>query len=75
MKAYVCDMCHEVIEHPHTLRMSVFTVSYSNCDEYQVGMNSKIRKKLHLCGHCLDTLCDIARGEARARKIKKGGAE
>ena len=72
MRAYVCDMCRSIIEHPHVLRMSVFTVSYSNCDEYQVGTKTKERKKLHLCGCCLDELCDIARRKARAAK---GGAE
>lgn len=60
MKRYVCDSCNEVITDPYEAQMKEFMYTA----EYDFGMifpiETKNRRKLHLCGKCFENLKHIA---------------
>ena len=49
MKAYVCDICGDVIDKPYDARMREFRLVFDyDCLPYP----TKEKVKIHLCGDC-----------------------
>lgn len=60
MKTYLCDSCGRVMSNPYREHMREF---YLGCDfDFGVAfpINSKRRKKIHLCKNCYKGLYYIA---------------
>ena len=72
MKAYVCDICGDIINDFYVARVREFGFTISNTDIYQVPEPYKTKVKIHLCNYCFEGFKEIAKEKARKRK---GGAE
>ena len=64
MKAYVCDICGDVIDKPYDARMREFHLV---CDHDCLPAPTKEKVKIHLCGACFVELKRIM----KQRKIKE----
>ena len=67
MKRYVCDCCNKIIEDPYEAQMKEFMYTA----EYDFGtvfpIETRYRKKLHLCGSCFANLKSIAEQKERTK--------
>lgn len=64
-KVYQCDVCENILDNPYTAKMKEFCLTVSNCDIYQVPEDTKIKRKIHLCGYCFSELKEYCKAKIR----------
>lgn len=64
MKAYICDMCHEIANNP-----------YRAISMVEIGFGGVLRekKKAHLCENCYHQIVEISRSKGVSKRDRKTG--